>query len=181
MTIAMQPIYTQTVGAGGVSGLTFNNIPQGFTDLRVVFSLRGQSSGNDNLILRFNGSTTGYSNTVLTGRAGVAQSGRAITISDNYLNPYFIRIPNSDHTANTFNSAEAYIPNYTGPQFKSVVLDGVLENNVGNWNGSGTVTEQRDLGAGLWQNTSAISSIFVSCYLGFVQHSTVTIYGITKG
>jgi hypothetical protein len=181
MSVFLQPIYTQTVGSGGVSSLTFNSIPQGFTDLKLVFSLRGQSSGNDNLILRFNGSTTNYSNTVLTGRQGSAQSGRSTTATDNYLNPYFIRIPNGDHTANTFNSAEAYIPNYSGSQFKSVILDGALESNVGNWSGSGTVTEQRDLGACLWQNTSAISSIFVSCYLGFVQYSTVTLYGITRG
>jgi hypothetical protein len=38
MTIAMQPIYTQTVGAGGAASVIFNNIPQTFTDpFAVVF------------------------------------------------------------------------------------------------------------------------------------------------
>ena len=47
MTIAMQPIYTQTIGATA-GGIVFNNIPQTFTDLKVVVSTRTNANGESN-------------------------------------------------------------------------------------------------------------------------------------
>ena len=50
MTIAMQPIYTQTVGAGGTTVISFNNIPQTFTDIQMVISARTNGTGGTRLI-----------------------------------------------------------------------------------------------------------------------------------
>jgi hypothetical protein len=55
MTIAMQPIYTQTVGSGGATSITFNSIPQTFTDLKLSISIRGADSALTEPWIRFNG------------------------------------------------------------------------------------------------------------------------------
>jgi len=75
-------------------------------------------------------------------------------------------------TANTFGSWEAYVPNYTLSNNKSVSLDSVMENNA-------TAAEQ-NLVAGLWSNTAAITSIKLLPLNGtaFKQYSTATLYGI---
>jgi hypothetical protein len=74
-------------------------------------------------------------------------------------------------TANTFGNAEIYIPNYAGSTFKPFWVDSVSENNA-------TLSFQR-LSANLWSNTAAITSITFSS--GIAEHSTFTLYGITKG
>jgi hypothetical protein len=169
MTIAMQPIYTQTVGSGGASSITFNSIPQTFTDLKIVMSARSTGT-NATLLVRFNGDTTNtnYSMTQLYGSGTVAASAR-------YSAPYFINSENSNYTANTFSNGEIYIANYTVSNFKQIVTDSVTENNA-------TAADQWLL-AGLWRNTNAITSITLSQAIdtGFTQYSTFTLYGITKG
>jgi hypothetical protein len=168
MTIAMQPIYTQTVGAGGASAITFNNIPQTFTDLMVVHSIRDSNSGAEHQYISFNGSGANFSNTVVFGNGAAATSQRR---TDNLL---LSTNQSAATTANTFNSLQMYIPNYIGSNFKSFVMDCVTENN-------GT-TAYPSLTAGLWRSTAAITSLtFTSAGTLYVQHSTFTLYGITKG
>jgi hypothetical protein len=171
MTIAMTPIYTQTVGSGGVASITFNNIPQTFTDLKIVISARGsRSNGWDALGFRINGSTTGYSDRDLLGTGSAAAS------FNNALSGYgFVGDINAaSYTASTFGNLELYIPNYTGSSNKSYIADSVVENN-----GTASIME---LTSGLWSNTSAITSLLFSAYIAnLVQHSTFSLYGITKG
>ena len=166
----MQPIYTQTVGAGGAATITFNNIPQTFTDLKLVASARtSRSALADDFGIRFNSQTTTYSVTAIQGSGSAASSFRvtgASTVSN-------MIIDGNTATANTFASVDAYIPNYTSANFKSVIIDAVQESN-------GTESYQR-LIAGLWQNTSAITTILLIPDNSFLQHSTFTLYGITKG
>lgn len=178
MTIAMQPIYTQTVGAGGVALITFNNIPQTFTDLFIETSARSLNTGVQNLRFKFNNDSTSlYSNTNFYGDGSTAgsdrTSGSAIFIGD-YASG---TIPSSSNTANTFSNQAYYLPNYTGSNFKSVIQDSVSENNAASTN------IRTSLGAGLYRSTSAISRIDVSetSGSGFAQYSTFTLYGITKG
>ena len=80
-------------------------------------------------------------------------------------------------TANTFANYEAYIPNYTGSNFKSWISDSVAEDN--STGGQSTIRAY----AGLFRSTAAITSITISNDSGnnFAQYSTFTIYGITKG
>lgn len=168
MALVMTPIYTQTVGAGGAASVTFNNIPQVYTDLKVVASIR--STGiNGTLLVQFNNDTTNsnYSMTYMWGNG-------SSTTSLRYSAPYFINSNRSDSTTSVFNNGEIYIPNYTSNNFKQLITDSVNENN-------GTYAEAWLL-AGLWRSTSAISSIKFSQAVdtGFAQHSTFSLYGIIR-
>jgi len=174
MSVFLQPIYTQTIGAGGAISITFNNIPQGFTDLKVVCSVRTDGSVvnfNDGA-MRFNGdATTVYSFTGLNANGSTVSSQRGSGMN------YLAIGPNQGSltTSNTFTSWDAYVPNYTSSNFKSVINDGTAENNA-------TATGM-ELYAGLWRGTAAITSItiFPGGGYNFVQYSTFTLYGITRG
>jgi hypothetical protein len=174
MTIAMQPIYTQTVGSGGAASVTFNSIPQDFTDLQLVTSSRmGSASGNYGV--RFNAdATNSYSWTYIQGNGASVASGRLGSASLTEL--VVGQINGTDTTANTFASSNIYIPNYTVGTFKQVISDAVRENN-------GT-TGILIMDASMWLKTAAITSLTIRPYAGngsFVQYSTFTLYGITKG
>lgn len=175
MSVFLQPIYTQTVGSGGVAGITFNNIPQTFTDLMVKVSGRfdsnPESSNWCSFKIFFNGdNSTTYSFTALYGGGSFTGSERASnsTVSQGGW------MPSSVATANTFGSADIYIPNYTGANFKSFISDSVTETNA--------TAALLPLVAGLWNKTNAITSVsFNRASANFVQNSTFTLYGITKG
>lgn len=169
MTIAMQPIYTQTVGSGGAASITFNNIPQTFTDLKVVCSTRQTGSANSaNAVLYLNGDTSLGSFTLLYGTGSTTGSTRA----SGYIDAIVSNAGTS--TASTFGSAELYIPNYTVSNFKSIISDTFFENNAAG--------ADQQLRAILWRSTSAITQIGLTAINGnFAQYSTFTLYGITKG
>jgi hypothetical protein len=176
MTIAMQPIYTQTVGAGGAASITFNNIPQYFTDLMVKTSVRTNNTG---VRVRFNAdSSANYSWRRLSGNSSAAFSDSNVTYGAPYNSfAYFSMHSTTSDTANTFGNGEIYIPNYTSANQKSLILDSVQETNA--------ATSNLAMQAGLWSGTVAITSITFSPDTGtspnFAQHSTFTLYGITKG
>jgi hypothetical protein len=172
MTIAMQPIYTQTVGAGSPGSIVFNNIPQTFTDLKLVISTRDAATGSYNInYLRFNGEATGtnYSSTAVYATASTTASSRDSSVS--YIGNYWT--VSNGATENTFNSMETYIPNYTSSNFKSGTIDSVTESNS-------TSNYVPSLTALLWRNTAAITSITI-IGAGFLANSTFSLYGITKG
>lgn len=165
----MTPIYTQTVGAGGAASITFNNIPQFYTDLKVVVSSRTTTSGAaDALGMYINGVQTNRSNTSLYGTGSSAGSSRG-TYRD---------VGTSDgngSTSNTFSNIEIYIPNYTGSNYKQILSDSVRENNA-------TAADLSIL-ANLWSSTAAITSLSFDCAssgLNFVQYSTFSLYGLIR-
>lgn len=171
----MQPIYTQTVGAGGVINITFNNIPQTFTDLKVVVSTRSTGSSLDGIYLVPNpGGSTAFSTTAIYGSGSL---GTGSYRSSNTSAGAFGTENGSGSTANTFTNIEAYIPNYAGSNFKSWISDSVSEDNSSG--GQATIR----MFATLFRSTAAITSITISNDSGnnFAQHSTFTLYGITKG
>ena len=168
----MQPIFTRTVGAGGAGGITFLNIPQTFTDLKLVCSTRSTFSAfeADLYILPNADGTSIGSWTRVGGNGSVAFSQR---------NSGIVFAPGgstnaASSTANTFNNYQAYIPNYTTSNFKQITIDSVTE-------GSYTNNTATFLGSYLWRSTSAVTSLLVVTTLDLVQNSTVTLYGITKG
>jgi len=143
----------------------------GYTDLKIVTSARGTvnlGSGYVDGILTFNGTTTGYSERMVYGLGGsansVSQSSTGIKWG-NWAN-------DTSTTANTFGNSETYIPNYRSSNFKSVSVDGVQENNA-----SGSAITA--LNAGLWSNTAAITSITFTAGSGsFAANSTFSLYGV---
>jgi hypothetical protein len=155
-----------------VSSVTFSNIPQsGYTDLIIKASTRtNETTGGsvwDALLLRFNGSSSNYSDRAIGGDGSTAFS--FANAFPNYI--FCGDIANALVTANTFSSTEITIPNYLSSNFKTLSIDSVEENN--------SSTAQLDLTAGLWSNTSAISSITLSGAVGsFVPFSTFYLYGV---
>jgi hypothetical protein len=160
----MQVIQHQELGSTQAS-ITFSSIPQTFTDLVLVLSVRLASDVNESILLGLNGTTTNFAVRYLQGNGGIAYTGT--------LTRWIGSSPDSAFTANTFSNTQVYFPNYTSGTSKSYSIDSVAE-----WNSS---TAFQDLGAGLWTNNAAISSIEITAAANFVQFSSATLYGITKG
>jgi hypothetical protein len=177
MTIAMQPIYTQTVGAGGASAITFNNIPQTFTDLKVFVSARDgrTDAGFANVLFRLNGNTSSiYSNINIAG-TNASASGGTFGSQTGFI--YNLYCNGQISTSNTFSNNEIIIPNYTSASFKQTIINNTIESNetVGN-------SYLLVLNAGLFRSTASITSMVFGAQNGvFQQNSTFSLYGITKG
>lgn len=174
MALTYVALASVTVGSGGAANIEFTNIPQTYTDLKLVLSARTtlNSSNYDQLRLQFNGSTaSNYSARLLYGLGtGSGASVSSGTQSSIYYIAYAV---GATATSNTFGNAEIYIPNYTSSNAKSVSSDITTENN-----GTDALA---GLNAGLWSLTNAITSITLfSANSGstFAQHSTATLYGI---
>jgi hypothetical protein len=165
---------TITVGAGGVSSVTFSSIPSTYTDLVIRASIRNDgASGNDYGYMQpiFNGSTANYSARRVLGYSTAANSGSGTIL----LTPQNTNAA----TANTFSNMQIYIPNYASSNYKSISVDGVTENNA-----TAAETAFCVIEAGLWSQTSAITSFGLQVYSGYgttiQQHSTLSLYGILK-
>jgi hypothetical protein len=146
------------------ASVTFSNIPQGYTDLKVVCSVRAATGAVQYVNLSFNGSTASFTSRGLEGDGATAYS-----YTSTFLGGVFAA---STYTANTFANNEIYIPNYTSSNYKSYSVDSVTENNA--------TTSFANMLAGLWSNTAAINSITIVLATGasIVLGSTFTLYGI---
>jgi hypothetical protein len=164
----MKLIESKTL-ASETTAISFSSIPQTFTDLLFVLSLRDASAGTtNNTILAINGSTANGSIRFLQGNGSTASS-----LSDTPL--YLPATSGNSSTASTFGNASIYIPNYTGSANKSVSIDTLTENN-------GTTAIQQIV-AGLWSNTAAINAVEFRSN-GTVNYrvgSIISLYGILKG
>ncbi len=164
-------ISSVTVGSGGAATMSFTSIPSTYTDLLVKMSGRSDA-GSFTTYLRFNSdSGNNYTWVNLYGFSGVAYSdtsGGSLSYAwGGYTN-------GSGLTASTFGNSEIYIPNYAGSNKKSASAEGVTETNAANGVSLG-------IGASLWSNTAAISTITLLPIVGnFVQYSTAYLYGISN-
>ena len=150
----------------GATSLSFTSIPNTYTDLCLKLSARN-SIDTLNQYISLNSSTTNFSSKIVYGSGSAAGSS---TQTDNWA---FATEPSS-YTANTFGSQEFYFPNYAGSANKSFSSDLVTENNA--------TTVYMGLAAGLWSNTSAITSITLTSAATsfYVQYTSATLYGIKK-
>lgn len=167
----MKLIETKTVGTA-TNTLQFTSIPQTFTDLYIVLSVRTTIA--DNLgytTLRVNNSTSNWTTRFLQGNSSGTSSGSTTTAPD-----FFGSGGNT--TSNTFGNGSVYIPNYTGSTNKSLSIDFVSENNA-----SGAFSAIQRIVAALWSSSSAITSFEVVAdgSTNLAVGTTVSIYGITKG
>jgi hypothetical protein len=168
----MKLIETKTLGTAAAS-IEFTSIPQTFTDLVLLLSLRGSVSGNANTgALYFNSAATDSNARILAGDGGSAYA-------FDWLNQTYIRWGDSNgstNIANTFASGQIYIPNYTGSQNKTILAESTTETNTTNW-GQGTIT------AGRSNKSAAITLINIYNASGenLVAGSTISLYGILKG
>lgn len=159
------------VGSGGVATIDFTSIPQTYTDLVILVSLRDDRAAAyaNSTFISFNGNTANFS-----ARAGYGTG----TASGSFtLARYAGTNVSEQATASIFSNSQIYISNYTSSLYKSYSVESVTENN-------GSAGYQY-FAAGLWSDTSAITSIGLTLDTGsggsvLKQYSTATLYGILK-
>ena len=171
-----QSIATVSVGAGSTSTVSFTSIPSTFTQLQIRAILRNTSggSGSKDLFMNFNGDTnTNYRQyKVLFGdgsSAASAASGTS-TAALNKISPaHFLEDGN---TASIYNAFVCDILDYRDTNKYKVTRSFTGQD----LNGSGRL----NLFSGLWQSTSAITSIDLTVEGGnnFKQYTQFALYGI---
>jgi len=157
-------IASSTVGSGGASYIEFTSIPSTFTDLVLMCSTRHNTSGTvaNYVDISLNSSTTSLTGIILLGTG----TGTASTTGQ-----YAGLDSGAGATANTFSNNFYYFPNYRSSDYKSWSVDYVAENNA--------TEAYSGFTAGLWSNTSAITSIRLTPQTGtLIQYSTAYLYGI---
>ena len=163
-------IASSTVGAGGASDITFSSIPATYTDLLLDVSVRtSQANTSRTLYLQVNGSATSWTQRSIYGTGSAAGSDSTTGYGSTFL--YCGECNGSTSTASTFTNTQIYATNYAGSTNKSFSVDSAQENNA-----TGAFLTMM---AGLWSNTSAITSIKIAPDAGnFVQYSTAYLYGL---
>jgi hypothetical protein len=159
-------IASVTVGAGGAANIDFTGIPQTYTDLVVLHSMRtSRTNYHESIKLSFNGSTSSQTNRRLYG-----DGGNAASTNDTLM--YGGQAGAASGTANTFGNSMVYIPNYTSSNNKSSSEEGTGENNA-----TGSLI---DMNANLWSNAAAINQITLTPENSgtIQQYSTAYLYGI---
>jgi hypothetical protein len=162
-------ISTQTVGAAGAASINFVSIPQTYTDLILVYSARGTNASTYiDTWVRFNGSSTGYLARMLyttngtTAQSATDSSGAQISWGSSTA---------ANAPASTFSNGSIYIPNYTGLNVKTMMMDVAFDNNAT----AGGI----QLIGGNWSTTSAITQVSLIASTGtFVQYSSASLYGV---
>lgn len=158
-----QLINAQTVGAGGVSSITFASIPQNMTDVIIVYS--GIEAG---LSITFNGNTSAqYSRRYLYG------TGSSVTSGSGSSESAFSAAFTYWGAAGELLSGTAYIPNYSSAANKIISVDMITERNATN-----SIIQ---LFTGRLANTAAVTSITLTGLGTIPQYSTAYLYGLTKG
>lgn len=150
------------------STIEFSNIPQNYSDLVILLSLRStRPLVDDGVVMTFNSQTTNRSSKDLYGLgSGSPASGTGTVMR-------LASCPAANSTASTFGNTLVHIPNYSGNTAKSSSVDGVMENNA-------TYSVQTIV-ANLWNQTTAVSSIQISAEIAqFTQHSSATLYGVNR-
>lgn len=163
-----ESIQTVTVGSGGSSSISFTSIPNTYQHLQIRGVVRPETNNADMRLTLNSDSGSNYTRHRLIGNGGsVDATGTASTA--------FIGIFDANGlqtgTASTFGAAVIDILDYANTSKYKTVR--VLSGNDNN--GSGQV----GLSSGLWQSTSATSTITLVMSSGnFAEYSSFALYGI---
>ena len=151
------------------SSVAFTSIPQTYTDLQLLTSVRINRTGSSvNMAMDFNGDGSNYTNLAL-----VSYGNSTDKLYSTALGSFaYWYSPGNGATADTFSNQSIYIPNYAGSNYKSVSIDSTSENNG--------VDTNLIFFAGLWANTAAITTVQLGNYQGsnLRSGSTFYLYGI---
>jgi hypothetical protein len=166
--MALQLIKIETIEvASPVASITFSNIPQGYTDLKVVISSRVIDSGGP---FGSNGYLNSYG-TSYTSRQLIGDGTNAFSQSYSFGVFLFGYTPGASETTNTFNNTELYFSDYTSSKHKTISVDNVSENNA-TTGYSGIITN-------LYPSTSPITSMVLAPSSGsLAAGTTYTLYGV---
>ncbi len=168
MAYTYEKIASAIASSGTASSLDFASIPQRYTDLKLVASLRGTTGAQAYATCQITINGSGANITVKALYAG-AGTGSALSASGTS-NAFEVSGVNA--TASTFGTVEAYFPNYTSSNYKSVSVDSNQENN--------TTASYLQLMASLWSQGTAINQLTIasSGFGPLAQYSSATLYGI---
>jgi hypothetical protein len=148
---------TVTVGSGGAGYVEFTSIPATYTDLVLVYSLRG--NGVEGMYVQFNGSTSNFAGIYLYGDGANAQSGN--------LARYLGSIGAG---TSAFTNGSIYITNYANGNNKCFSVEETYDQN--------SATGFTNLVSGLWSQTAAITSIRIEAASNLNQYSSASLYGV---
>jgi hypothetical protein len=166
--MALQLFKIETVDvASPVSSVTFSNIPQTYSDLKLVASVRSnRAAAEDGFGITVNSASSGYTYRVLSS-TGTAASTSATAFEQIWV----ARVNGNTTTANAFAHVDAYFPNYTSSNAKTYSVDGATESN--------TVEGYITFSTVAQSSTSAITSLTVQTINGTVgTNSSFTLYGV---
>jgi hypothetical protein len=161
-----ESIATITVGSGGAASIEFTAIPSTYQHLQIRMISRGNNQ--ENLNPRFNGDTgSNYATRRLRGDSTNAGA----NASASQTSMFYVGVA-SPTTASTFMASIIDIFDYgSTTKTKTVRSLGGFDTNS---------TGEIRLSSGLWNNTSAITSIKLELQSSgqFQQHSTAALYGV---
>lgn len=163
-----ESIATVTVGAGGSSTISFTSIPSTYKHLQIRGIARDAStSGSINM--QFNSDTgNNYARHAIYADGSGAYASAASSIA--FVRPGFVAA--SSYGSNIFGAIVCDILDYQNTnKYKTMRSLAGVDNN-----GSGEI----DFRSGLWQSTSAISSItlYVDGGSNIAQYSSFALYGV---
>ena len=166
---ATYTLISSNVLASSAASVTFSSIPATYTDLVLRWSARC-STTTENVDIQLNAASTSYS---ITQVDGYGSSGTASSRSTTDPGIRVYGMTQSGDTANTFGSAEFYLPNYAGSTNKPNSTFAVTETNA--------TQALIQAVAGLRSNTDAVTSLKLQTGSGnFVSGSSFYLYGISN-
>jgi hypothetical protein len=167
---AYDALGTITVPSGGAASVTLSGIPTGYKHLQLrVIGRTNRANVEDGLYIRFNGDTSGsYNAHVLRGNGTNASSFLATTTTDTKIESY--GMPGNSATSGIFGAAVMDLLDYTDTNKKKVTRMLTGDDR----NGSGWI----ELNSGLWNNTSAVTSITLFAIGSWLEYSQFALYGV---
>jgi hypothetical protein len=165
-------ISSTTIGAGGAANIDLTSIPQTYTDLLLLVSIRGNGGASyRNVPLRVNNDATLLWQQRLLGGDGSTASSASYSAT-NGSDMVWGLVADSIPTANAFTSVQYYFSNYASTTInKAVSFEGVAENNAS--------TASLRIASAVWYSNNAISRITLTPETGsWIQYTTATLYGI---
>jgi len=166
---AYDSIATVTVGAGGVSSVTFTGIPSNYTHLQI----RGivQQNTARAIPFRLNGSGSGYSDHQMYGNGSTTSSSAG---SSNGYTSIARNTSTTDSTnTNMYSALIVDILDYANTnKYKTIRWMMGTNSNTGSNN---TI----EIGSGTWQSTTAVNEVdFITGASTFSQYSQFALYGV---
>lgn len=147
---------------------TMSSIPQTYTDLLLVCSIRSDYSNSSEAQILINSLTSGYNGTLFSGTNGYVGSSQAA-------HTWSLVMNGSGTTSNTFSNVEIVIPNYSSTTLqKTLMTNGVTEDNS-------TSNAFRWMVGSRNTTTNAVTSITFQAWQSFINFaagSSFYLYGI---
>ena len=171
-TTGFVSIATTTVDSGGTGTITFSSIPSVYKHLQVRALVRSSKVDTTDMPwVKMNSDSTGsnYVSHSVSSNGATAYAGGVADGSDTYIR--FSRMAGSQNASGIFSPFIVDILDYKDTnKYKTIrSLGGNDTNSSDGW---------FYMGSGLWQSTSAVTSLTFGCSNNFEQYSRIALYGI---